>query len=162
MSLKNRFKIANGSEDELPLSNCTVPKPEDIELNKWYAFTFSPKDDFAPDDLSDFTGYSKDWQRRIENLWSCHIIMHIEYSQAGRFHFHGLISIQNPIMFYLRDLKTLRSYGDVLLKKFKGSEGPLDWELYCRKLQLRQDGLFVNGLVDLGLKLYYNNRVKKL
>lgn len=161
MNLKNIVKIESGYEEDLELSHFAVPKPEDIELDKWYSFTLSPKDEFAPSDISgNFVSYSKDWQRRIENIHSADIKMYVEYSQAGRLHFHGLIMIKRPVLFYMKDLKILRSYGDTHIKGFKVNDGPQNWDLYCRKLQLRDDGRYIADLVDVGLKLFYDNRSK--
>lgn len=133
-----------------------IPKPENLILNLYYSFTLSPPED-GQFQFPNFDGGVDKYNRLINNCTSCHIKMDVEYSVSGRFHFHGTIAVKDPIAFYLVDLPELKLYGQIDMQTMGN---PMDWDLYCRKLQIQNDGLAIWRLTQspYNLQLHYDNR----
>lgn len=107
-------------------------KPEEIAYNITYSFSYNPVDQ---PDLASPNGFKQWWDQQKEffdSLTRCSVRLFCEFSQHGRFHFHGFIRIKS-YMFYLTDVQRLNNNGSCEMDTISDYER---WYLYCLKNQL--------------------------
>lgn len=105
-----------------------VPKPEDITLDEWYAFTINPE--YQGD--SYLTDRVKSVVTRIKTLLMNECIKYtgmIELSSTGRVHLHGYIKIIN-YDFYTRYIPELIKTATVVIKEIDDN---IKWNEYIKK-----------------------------
>lgn len=85
-----------------------APAPEDVIIGELYSFSFNPSRTPKDGHLGKFIN---DMHTFIDGLNNCTIDMSPELSRMGRLHFHGVITIDKIIEFYLYDLHKLKDAG---------------------------------------------------
>lgn len=107
-------------------------KPEDLLLRKGYAFSFNP---VQQPELKDPVGqklWFKDMVEYFTSLRYCRVHLYVEFSQMGRFHFHGYIWV-NDHQFYLYDVPRMNFWGSCEMDTIGD---PAWWVHYYMKSQL--------------------------
>lgn len=118
-------------------------------------YTFNLNPELQPDwnqDICEHYVPIKAWYRKIigsvQLMKYCNIIMYLEISPTGRYHFHGIIKIKNVLNFFVHDLYRLKQIGTYEIDTIKDLEV---WTKYCSK----QDYL----IKDIFRGMVYNNPV---
>ena len=114
-------------------------KPEDIILNKQYAFSLNPNEQIGISCqkyvyFKRYVNTYHDWvnqqEKFIKTIKGAEIDVVIEVSQLGRLHFHGYIKIINPFLFYIKEIPLLKHHGTFVIKEIKEPEV---WKEYLKK-----------------------------
>lgn len=142
MSLKTVWK--NGMKDEedpeeqfggVNVKTLMIPHPEHLLSDTDYAFTYSPADAYdctAPFEPAHQKDFIKTHQTNFDNCFACDISVSTEFSVKGRFHFHGILRVHagKEAQFYLKDVRRLCAYGNIMMKPLKDVD---KWDDYCKK-----------------------------
>lgn len=117
----------------------TSIKPEDLILNKEYAFSYNPKEQLGITCIK-YTHHKRfintyhDWVNNMHKLFKklqgCNICVVLEVSQLGRLHFHGYIRVKNKFLFYVKDIPYLMSLGTIAIVPINE---PDEWKKYLCK-----------------------------
>lgn len=107
-------------------------KPEDLCLNCGYSFSFNPE---TQPDLKDVDGL-RSWYNDMKMLFTdrlqyCRVRLFLEFSQFGRWHFHGYIWVKS-YEFYLYDVPRINFWGS---SEMDIINDPEVWLQYCWKSQ---------------------------
>jgi len=161
-----RNNASNGLKDKmrkgagLPVSDkgnqCI--KPEDNLRGGTYTFTFNPEDQ---PDITICESFKEWWSvihSVMNQLKGAKVRMWLELSQKGRWHFHGLIKIYNPLKFYLYDIHKLNEEGHYEIDTYDGYDGFAYWLQYCVKQQSLVEEYIIRELFPLpDIGRYYPN-----
>lgn len=111
------------------------PPPEEMIVNRKYAFTFNPeKQPLNPNFKLDLIT----WHNGIDNIFKslkyCHVVLQPELSSGCRWHYHGYIEINDIMMFYIYDLNHIRQSGSYEIDTI---ENEITWVNYvCKQSEL--------------------------
>ncbi|AXH77524.1 MAG: putative replicase [Cressdnaviricota sp.] len=110
----------------------SAPSPENLQICKWYSFTYNPidqppqKDDY----MYEVFETMNEFRRFMAEFVSFESYLYPELSSQGRLHYHGIIRVYDPMRFYLNDLIRLRTFGCYEIDTI---EDISIWLLYCKK-----------------------------
>lgn len=128
---------------------------EDLEINKWYAFTVNPIDKYQH-----FRSFNRSGEclKDLNSIF-CHykayeIDLYPELSKKGRFHYHGIIKVMDKVWFYLSVIPHLLSVATISIKEIKDEA---IWLEYCRKQHEFHDYITLNHFTPIPLEIG-NNR----
>lgn len=89
-----------------------APSPEDVDTKQLYSFNFNPIKQPKVGQLGSYL--NKIWDE-IDGCINCTVQMVPELSRLGRLHFHGIVSIDKIMQFYLSDIHKLMKEGTVYI-----------------------------------------------
>jgi len=125
-------------------SKWTCIKPEDLDLDVHYAFSFNPEEQpmfeqFYKVKLNTLSKWSEYYINIFKSLKYCSITVNTEVSSKGRFHYHGYVLIKDIPRFIINDLAKLRHYGTYEIDFIKDKDVWFDYvnkqkffmEQYC-------------------------------
>lgn len=121
------------------------PSPEVIKTGYGYAMSFNPQkqeDKWVPSER--YKRLIKNMNRLNSNIKYSKYILYPELSKSGRWHYHGMIWVKNPMGFFSNDLPILHANGTLFIVPQEDWE----WYAYCTK----QRHLMAPYLHSLGMK----------
>nr|UOF76863.1 rep protein [Cressdnaviricota sp.]UOF79567.1 rep protein [Cressdnaviricota sp.] len=150
--MKNLFKKAVGVRMKYP-TEMKVPAPEELSIGNWYAFTLNPNDlyQITSFDQDSVNNFNEDMRHLFSGISSStHFLVWLEFSKKGRFHWHGIIRVNDPIDFYLLDLPHLIAYSNIDLDTIRDMP---EWLMYCQKNRqlmerLWDKNIFINSYIS--------------
>lgn len=110
--------------------HCVEIAPENVDTDALYAFNWNPITQPVMDSAGGYTRWLTGCRRLLNRCLNCEITSVPEVSPKGRVHFHGLLSIDNVINFYLFDLQKLMGFGSLKIATIADSEV---WRIYMYK-----------------------------
>lgn len=107
------------------------PSLEKLRCGITCAFTVNPEHQYFdfPDRLFMVL---EDTQKALATEYA-YYKFYTELSPTGRIHYHGWITIINPLRFYLGDVHRLTTFGTLSVKIIPTLEDFDEWEIYCIK-----------------------------
>lgn len=105
-----------------------IPKIEDCQHCSTWAFTINPSEQYF-DDAERVLKVD----RSVKRLLNSHRIsyrLYREVSCNGRWHYHGHITIKDPLLFYVHDIPHIISRATIAIEPINDEEG---WYDYCTK-----------------------------
>lgn len=110
-------------------------KPECVDQDMLYTFSFNPQEqplieNFYRVTLTRFQSWSETMDSKLKRMRHCTYKLVLEISTGGRLHYHGWISINNIMGFYLMDLKYLADLGTYEIDNINDFQ---KWDTYVYK-----------------------------
>jgi len=109
--------------------------PEKMEVGVQYAFSWNLVEQPVEIKNGKSTLYLKEYYnmviRRLNLFRYCEIIMYPEVSEHGRYHFHGVITLSDVILFFLLDMPLLKHNSSYKISTISDMEGV--WRPYMYK-----------------------------
>lgn len=104
-------------------------KFEDLILHKNYAISFNPESQPGIEAKNIMPWLHHLFKGMNGYVEGCYMILHPEYSQLGRLHFHGIVTI-NDYVLWAQTLRKLILLGTVHITEIKTIP---EWSIYCEK-----------------------------
>lgn len=139
-------KNAYGKMNQKNLHTCV--KSELLTIGKQYSFSFNPKEqpfitDVEPEHKTIFRQACKNTPNPFKEWWDSmelilgslrysEIFVYCEISSGGRFHFHGILEIQDIVRFLAIDMQMLKKNGSYEIDEIKDKS---IWQEYVYKMQ---------------------------
>lgn len=125
------------------------PPPEDIIKGIKYAFTYNPETQpLTPKYTLDLITWHNGMDSIFKSLKYCDVELRPELSQGSRWHYHGLITINEIMKFYIFDLPYLRENGSYEIDTI---EDITIWTQYCTK----QEKIMKDICTEYGIPYHY-------
>lgn len=114
-------------------SHITIPL-EDLIMGAPYAVTINPTDEFQHwNSACRVTSCYDSLEQKI--LWgtitTCQWRLYPELSSKGRFHWHGFVTVWDPVKFYLLNIHHILKRATFVMKPLEDDDGR--WFDYCLK-----------------------------